>query len=369
VKRIVKATYLLFVGLFMASSMVAVVDAQQTDPLRDRQQILPDGGAEEDNPIFIKVGQAGFTFMKLPTNARNAALGDAGVGQIGSGAAGVFLNPATLAFFEGREAFATHVEWIAGTKAEVIGAAFNLQGRGTIGIGFQTYDAGTFNATSIDTDPAGNGFTNDGTFSTSNYAITAGYGLKITDRFAIGANFKLAHQDLGNGSVLVGGNLTTISNSKNAFAFDLGTYFNTGFRNTVLAMSVQNFSQELTYQRESFELPRNIRLGVLVDVLSIAGNTPVPHHLNLAFDITNPVDFDEQVLAGLEYTFQAAGSPLGFSGRGGYKTNHDTESFSFGGGLKYLTEAGKGLKIDYAYKKFDANFFSSVHVVTAAIDF
>ena len=160
-----------------------------------------------------------------------------------------------------------------------------------------------------------------------------------------------------------------MSNSKNAFAVDLGTYFNTGFRNTVLAMTVQNFSQELTYQRESFELPRNIRLGMLIDVLSMAGNTPVPHHLNLALDVTNPVDFDEQILAGLEYTYQAAGSPLGFSGRGGYKTNHDTESYSFGGGVKYMTEAGRGLKLDYAYTKFDAHFFSSVHVLTAGVDF
>lgn len=368
-KRIVKATRLLVLGLFVASVLVAIADAQQIDPLRERQQILPDGGAEEDNPIFVKVGQAGFTFMKIPTNARNAALADAGVGQIGSGAAGVFLNPATLAFLEGREAFATHVEWIANTKSEVVGAAINIPGRGTIGLGFQTYDAGEFNRTTIDTDPSGAGFTDGGKFSTSNYALTAGYGMKITDRFAIGANIKLAHQDLGTGQVLVGGNLTNISNSKNAFAVDLGTYFNTGFRNTVLAMSVQNFSQELTYQRESFELPRNIRLGVLVDVLSMAGNTPVPHHLNLAFDVTNPVDFDEQVLAGLEYTFQAAGSPFGFSGRAGYKTNHDTESFSAGGGLRYLTEAGKGLKLDYAFKKFDSNFFSSVHIITAAIDF
>lgn len=351
----------LFVGVGFVAGMA---DAQ----VRDLTPILPGGAAEENNPAFIKVGQAGFTFLKLPTDARNAALSGAGVGQIGS-TSGVFLNPATLAFFEGREAFFTHVRWIADTKAEVVGAAFNIPGRGTVGIGFQTYDAGTFNGTSIDSNPASQGFKEDGTFTTSNYAITAGFGMKITDRFALGANIKLAHQDLGNGNVLLGNSRTSVSNSKNAFAVDLGTYFNTGFRNTVIAMTVQNFSQELTYQRESFELPRNIRLGVLVDVLSMAGNTPVPHHLNLALDVTNPVDFDEQLLAGLEYTFQAAGSPLGFSGRAGYKTNHDTETYSFGGGLKYLTEAGRGLKLDYAYTKFDTNFFSSVHVITAGVDF
>ena len=362
-KRFKLATLML--ALFVGVGLLATsVDAQ----LRTPEKILPGGLHEEDNPVFIKVGQAGFTFLKLPTNARTAALAGAGTGIIGF-AAGVFTNPATLAFFEGREVFGSYTSWIADTKSQVVGAAFNIPGRGTVGIGFVSFDAGTFNGTAIDPNPAGAGFTDTGTFTTSNYAISAAYGMKITDRFSIGANVKIASQDLGKGSVLISGSRTTVDNTKTAFAVDLGTYFNTGFRNTILAMTVQNFSQELTYQRESFELPRNIRVGLLIDVLSMAGSTPVPHHLNLALDVTNPVDFDEQVLAGLEYTFQAAGSPIGFSGRAGYKTNHDTESYSFGGGLKYLTEAGKGLKVDYAYKAFDSNFFSSVHVISAAIDF
>jgi len=362
VKRFKLAT--LMIALFVGAGLLATTAEAQ---LRTPEKILP-ANHEEDNPVFIKVGQAGFAFLKLPTNARSAALAGAGTGIIGS-AAGVFTNPATLAFFEGREAFFTHVEWIAETKSQVAGAAFNIPGRGTFGIGFITYDAGSFNGTAIDANPAGAGFTETGTFTTTNYALSVAYGMKITDRFSVGANIKMAKQDLGTGNVFIGSNRTTVDNSKTAFAVDLGTYFNTGFRNTILAMTVQNYSQELTYQRESFELPRNIRVGLLVDVLSMAGNTPVPHHLNLALDVTNPVDFDEQVLAGLEYTFQAAGSPIGFSGRAGYKTNHDTESYSFGGGLKYLTEAGKGVKIDYAYKAFDSNFFSSVHVLSAAIDF
>ena len=135
-----------------------------------------------------------------------------------------------------------------------------------------TYDAGTFNGTAIDPDPAGDGYTETGAFTTSNYAFSVAYGLTITDRFSIGANVKLASQNLGAGNVLIGGNRTTVDNSKTAFAVDLGTYFNTGFRNTVLAMTVQNYSQELTYQRESFELPRIFCLGLLVDVLSMMGN-------------------------------------------------------------------------------------------------
>ena len=354
-------------ALMMLALFFGLLATTTQAQLRVPDKILPENH-EENNPIFIKVAQAGFTFLKLPTNARSAALAGAGTGVIGS-ASGVFTNPATLAFFDGREAFFTYVVWIADTKSQVAGAAFNIPGRGTFGVGFVTYDAGLFNGTEIDPDPTGVGYKETGTFTTSNYALSAAYGLKITDRFSVGANIKIASQNLGTGNVLIGGNRTTVDNAKTAFAVDLGTYFNTGFRNTILAMTVQNYSFEQTYQREAFELPRNIRLGMLVDILSMSGSIPVPHHLYLACDVTNPVDFDEQVLVGIEYTFQAAGSPIGFSGRAGYKTNHDTESYAFGGGLKYLTEAGRGMKIDYAFKAFDSDFFSSVHVLSAAVDF
>ena len=40
----------------------------------------------------------------------------------------------------------------------------------------------------------------------------------------------MAHQDLGTGNIFLGASRQTVDNSKNAFAFDLGTYFNTGFR-------------------------------------------------------------------------------------------------------------------------------------------
>ena len=83
----------MLIALFLSVGFLAVTAEAQ---LRTPEKILP-AGHEEDNPVFIKVGQAGFAFLKLPTNARTAALADAGTGLIGS-AAGVFTNPATLRF-------------------------------------------------------------------------------------------------------------------------------------------------------------------------------------------------------------------------------------------------------------------------------
>ena len=352
--------------MFAQGSVATGVTDNFDGRVRELDPVVP--GFEEAAPTFIKTGQAGFAFLSIPTDARTAALGGAGVGLIGSGSA-ILYNPGALAFMEGREAHFTYVDWLVDTKSLVAGVAVNMPGRGTFGLSIVNFDAGTINSTSIDDNPASQGFKDDGPLTTSNYAISAAYGLKITDRFSAGATLRLAHQDLGTGNIFLGASRQTVENSKNAFAFDLGTYFNTGFRNTVMAMSVQNFSTEVVYQREQFELPRNIRLGLLIDVISMMGNTPVPHHLDLALDVNNPIDFDERIHIGAEYTYRAAGSSVGFTLRGGYKTNHDTESFSAGGGLQFKTEGGQGVRVDYAFKQFDSFFFSAVHILSAAVTF
>jgi hypothetical protein len=134
-------------------------------------------------------------------------------------------------------------------------------------------------------------------------------------------------------------------------------------------MSVRNFSTELTYQRERFELPRNIQLGLLFDLITLMNNTPAPHHLDLAVDLTNPIDFDERIHLGLEYRLQTPGSSLAYSLRGGYKTNHDTEDYSLGGGIRFRNETGKGFRIDYAFRHFDGAFFDSVNIISAGVTF
>ena len=110
-------------------------------------------------------------------------------------------------------------------------------------------------------------------------------------------------------------------------------------------------------------------LGFVFDLISMAGRTPTPHHLNLATEIDSPIDFDERTLVGLEYRFKHATSAMGFALRGGYKHNHDLEDYSFGGGIDYKTEAGKGVRIDYAFKHFNTSFADPVQMVSAAISF
>ncbi len=361
---------------FVLSGMQA--NAQFVDPrvlddgerIRDLEPIYPN--QEEVRPSGVKAAQSGFVFLGFSTDARRAAMADAGAGLIGDAPGALFLNPGLLGFVHERQAFFSYAKWIFETNHQVAGAVFKVPNApGTFGVGFVTHSAGEINGTAINPDPASQGFTETGTFTTTNYALSAGWGFQITDRFSVGAMARFAHQGLGSSEVFVAGSRQTQSNDLNAFAVDIGTYFNTGFRNLVIAMSVRNFSPggESQFQREHFELPRSFRLGFVFDLISMTGRTPAPHHLNLVTEIDSPIDFDERTLVGLEYRFKQATSAMGFALRGGYKHNHDLEDYSLGAGIDYKTEAGKGVRIDYAFKHFNTSFTDPVQMVSAAISF
>ncbi len=338
------------------------------EKIRDLEPIYPN--QEEARPSGVKSGQSGFVFLSFSTDARRAAMADAGAGLIGDAPGALFLNPGLLGFVHDRQAFFSHAKWIFETDHQVAGAVFKIPNApGTFGVGFITHNAGEINGTAINPDPASVGFTPTGTFTTTNYALSAGWGFQITDRFSVGAMARFAHQNLGSSTVFIAGNRQTMSNELSAFAVDIGTYFNTGFRNLVIAMSVRNFSQEKEFQRERFELPRSFRLGFVFDLISLSGQTPAPHHLNLITEIDSPIDFDERTLFGLEYRFKRPTTAVGFALRGGYKHNHDLEDYSLGGGIDYKTESGKGVSIDYAFKHFNASFSDPVQMISAAISF
>ena len=360
---------LIWVCLLAFAMPVAQTYAQFVDPrvlggdlIRDLQPIYPN--QEEAAPSTVKVGQSGLIFLSFPTDARRGAMADAGVGLLGDGPGAIFLNPGLLGYVHGREAFFSHVEWIADTKHSTAGVIWQFPNLpGSFAIGGITHDSGTINGTSINSDPTSLGFNETGEFSTTDYALSGGWGFQITDRFAVGAMVRFAHQDLGTASGASG------AASLNAVAVDLGTYFNTGFRNMVIAMSVRNFSEEKEFLRERFELPRAFRLGTVIDVVSMWGNTPVPHHFDFIAEIDSPIDFDERILLGAEYRFKRPDQSIGFALRGGYKVNHDTEDFSMGGGISFKTESETGVRVDYAFKHFNGAFFDPVQMVTAAVSF
>ena len=117
-------------------------------------------------------------------------------------------------------------------------------------------------------------------------------------------------------------------NSIDAAAFDFGILYHTGYKSLDFGMSVRNFSTELKYKEESFQLPLTFKIGISMNMLDLTDLNSDMHSLLLSIDASHPRDFAEQVFVGSEYTFMKT-----FSLRGGYEFPKDEGGFSAGFGL------------------------------------
>ena len=118
-------------------------------------------------------------------------------------------------------------------------------------------------------------------------------------------------------------------------------------------MSIKNFSTELKYKEETFQLPLTFRIGLSMDAMDLFDIDKNTHSLLVSVDAAHPRDFSEQIYLGAEYTFINT-----FSVRAGFVSPADVRNFTAGFGIK-RNFGGMNLGIDYAYQPF--GIFSNVH--------
>jgi len=215
------------------------------------------------------------------------------------------------------------------------------------------------------------------------YAISGAYAFNITRRIAAGATVEFVHHDYSNaGELYLEDGIfreypdTTPKYVHNFFVFDVGAY-SMGLQNLVMALSVHNLSAGGLGKPEVLELPEIIRMGVLIDVVSLTGMRPLPHTLDLVLDVNTEINFDEAVELnmGMEYTYlyQAEGYSLGVSLRGGRRSRGSWSSanpITWGGGLQFKTTGGRGVKVDYARRSFNYRIEDPrVHILSVAFNF
>lgn len=301
-----------------------------------------------------KLAQTGMQFLSVSPDARAAAMGNAFVAQGGSSVS-QFYNPAGLAELEGFSHVSLgQLQWIAETEYNYGSIAFRPSDGlyGTVGISVMSVSYGNF----IGTRRAENesGFIDTDSYSPSALSAGVSYARALTDQFSVGANVKYVRQSLGPSPMrLEEGGLVEESFSKGAVAVDFGTTFHTGYRSLTFALMARNFSSELTYVEEGFELPLTFQVGASMDVLDFTQMNQDMHSLLLSVDAAHPRSFVEQVKVGGEYTFLNT-----ISLRAGYIYPSDDQGVNLGAGLQ--TEMGGiGAGFDYAYSQFDV--FGTVH--------
>ena len=299
-------------------------------------------------PLFgiEKVGTTSFQFLKIPVGVRGIGMGTAQIAG-SSDATAVFWNPAGLGWATEREVVFSHINMPADINYDNVAIAYPVSDAiGTFGIRLSVLYMDDMMIRTAE-NPEGTGKM----FTASDMAVGISYSRSITDVFAFGLSFNYIREDLAE----------YISQS---FAFNAGIIYQTAFRSMKLGMTIQNFGPDTAYdgdfldlrtsagssgapQSREFEkapLPMTFKVGIMMDAETMFGiDLGETLESSLAADFEHPSDMGERVNSGVELVYNKM-----FALRGGYLFNYDSQSFTFGFGIKLPVSSYK-LAIDYAY--------------------
>lgn len=315
--------------------------------------ILISSGAERD-----KRAQTGLKFLEVSLDARASSMGGALTALEGASSS-MFYNPAGMSRMGdyvnitlGQLNFIADIDYVYGT------AAINYENGkyGIFGISFVSVDYGKFMGT-IRADNE-QGFTETGNFSPSAYAIGLGYAKALTDKFSVGGNIKYVNQNLIGGYIdfLLDESPVSRNFEADVISFDFGILYKTGFKSLNFGMNMRNFSKEIKYIKESFQLPLTFEIGFSINAVDIMNIDAEKHSILVSVDAVHPRDYSEKINLGIEYKFMNL-----FAVRTGINTPSDEEGINFGVGFNQEI-ADIRFHFDYGYTSFGV--FDDVHRFT-----
>ena len=324
------------------------------------------GFITNNNLAQVKLAQTGLKFLSVSADAKASAIGGA-VTALEGNSSSMFYNPAGMARQSSfMDATFSMTQWIADIDYlhASMGFAPSDGAYGVFGISVASVDYGKFNRTIRDGGGEA-GYIDLGTYSPKAMSIGLGYAKSLSDKFSVGGNVKYVYQDLGGGHI-VALNTTTGGYDKksfdvNVFAFDFGILYKLGFESLNFGMSLRNFSQEIEYVEESFQLPLSFKIGLSMNMFDLFEVDKNEQAFIMSVDAEHPRDYKEQVNIGGEYIFWGApdAALTSFSIRLGYVTPTDEQGISAGIGLNHDLGGGTNLGVDYAYLSFGV--FEGVH--------
>lgn len=285
-----------------------------------------------------KVGTAGMQFLEIATTARVAGMGEAFV-AVADDASSLRYNSAGLAWLAGREALFSHTDYPADIKLEYAGVVAPLSPvLGVVGFAATALTMDDmYITTPIDSDVTGTGRH----FTCGDVALQLSYARMLTDRFSAGLSLRYIQEDLED-------------ETASGIGADIGTLYDTHWNTVKVGMNISNFGPDMKFIEESFPQPLNFTVGVSVEPLS-----DEMHRLILAFEGSHPNDNEERAAVGGEYTIYQM-----LSLRGGYKINHDAETWSAGVGVQVPLGVMR-VKVDYSYTDFGK--LTDIHRATLGI--
>ncbi len=311
---------------------------------------------------FGKTGTVGMQFLKLGIDARAIGMGEAYT-AVTDDISSVFWNPAGLVPAYQNQAFVSHTNWPASIMHDFAAGTFT-NGVRTIGVYGSVLHMDDIPITDEETfGPTGETFTN------SSIAIGVAAGQQFTNKFSAGFGIKYLRENLYEYAI-------------NSYSFDLGSMYNTGWKNIKIGMALKNFGPDIRYRvdddedgsndEDPFDLVDNDGDGVAdEDGPELDSKIPMSFSLGISgdikrtedsywiasFQLDNVIDRQETWNLGTEYKMG------NLFLRAGYQINYDTNGFSAGVGYQVPTSFGI-FNIDYAYTDMGylaETFLASAH--------
>ena len=209
-------------------------------------------------------------------------------------------------------------------------------------------------------------------FTNSSIALGASFGQQFTNKFSAGLGVKYLRENL-------------YEFSASSYALDLGSMYNTGWKNVKIGMALKNFGPDIKFRvdndgdgsidEDPFDLFDNDGDGI-IDEDGPELESKIPMHFSLgisgdlmregnnywiaSLQLDNVIDRMETWNLGTEY--KLANLFL----RAGYQIGYDTNGFSAGFGWQVPTSLGI-FNIDYAYTdmgKLTEDFINGAHRVS-----
>ncbi|HDR06327.1 MAG TPA: PorV/PorQ family protein, partial [Candidatus Coatesbacteria bacterium] len=234
--------------------------------------------------------------------------------------AGLFYNPAGLAFRSEAAVNAAFTSWFAETSLGHLAGCLPLGRAGVLSLGATYMHLGGFERRLEDSDEP------LGTFDASGLAVEAGYGLELADGLVAGLTAGLVHQRLD-------------THTATGVGFDAGIQYRFPFDWLTVGLAARNLGPPLSFVSEETPLPANLVGGVNMSLLGgeLQLNLDAEYHLDDALDRF-------YAHAGAEYTvFDTVALRVGYT-HGYGSQGGSLAGLSAGVGLQVV-----GLTFDFAY--------------------
>ncbi len=281
---------------------------------------------ETDLITNARLTTTSYGFIKLTTSARAVGMGDA-YSAVGNDLSAIFYNPAGITQLETERAvMAGYTKWLVGSSLGTFAFAAKTN-VGTFGVSAIFFQTEEFEERTSQ-NPAGTGRM----VSASDFAVGLTIAKQLTDKLSFGGQIRYVKEDLD----LI--DFSTVD-------VNFGTVFFTGYRSTRLAMSLRNLGSDKEVVAQIARIPTVFYLSGAGEIY---GNLGDPFSLTASVEQAFFTDYAARYYFGGEAWINNT-----LALRAGYKTRHDSESWSVGAGLKQSI-GGQSLTVDVAYSQAEA---------------